>query len=105
VNFHRPDDIAGMLDMIARRGPQMMMTSGGALVSSTEKNASQFRGPITAETKRRVLELARTGIYTGTEIARMTDRRQSTVQKLIQDAGISVPDGRDKKKQSKEDKS
>ena len=105
MNFHRPDDIAGMLDMIARRGPQMMMTSGGALVSSTEKNALQFRGPITAETKRRVLELARTGIYTGTEIARMTDRRQSTVQKLIQDAGISVPDGRDKKKQSKEDKS
>ena len=105
MNFHRPDDITGILEMIARLGPQMMKTSGGSLVCSTEKKASQFRGPITAEIKSRVLELARTGLHTGTEIARMTDRRQSTVQKLIQHAGVSVPDGRDKKNQSKEETS
>jgi transposase-like protein len=96
MNFHRPDDISGILEMIFRRGPQMMKTSGGSLESSSKQNIENLRPRITEETKRRILELASTGIHTGTEIARMTDRSQSTVHKLIQTAGISVPDGRAK---------
>ena len=96
MNFHRPDDISGILDMIARRGPQMMKSIGGSLESSSKQNVENLRPRITEEMKRRIFELARTGLHTGTEIARMTDRSQSTVQKMIHDAGISVPDGRTK---------
>lgn len=98
MTFHIPNDPAGILEMIWRKAPAMMRAGGGPLTRADAKRADNWAKRITGETKRRVLELARSGLYTGTEIARMTDRRQSTVQALIRDAGITVPDGRSKAK-------
>ena len=98
MNFHVPDDPAAIFDMIWRLAPKMMRAGGGPLTRADAKRADNWAKRITGETKLRVLELARSGLYTGTEIARITGRRQSTVQTLIKNAGISVPDGRSKAK-------
>jgi len=101
MNFYIPNDPAGILELIWRKAPQMMRAGGGSLTKADGKRSENWAKRITGETKRRVLELAKTGKYTGTEIARMTDRRQSTVQALIRDAGIKVPDGRKAKRDAK----
>ena len=96
MNFYIPNDPAGILEMIWNKAPKLMRSGGGSLSRCDDERVKNYATRITGETKRRVLELAKTGKYTGTEIARMCDRRQSTVQALIKDAGITVPDGRSK---------
>ena len=80
--------------MIWNKAPQMMRAGGGSLSKSSPARAQEYATRISGETKRLVLELARSGLHTGTEIARITGRRQSTVQSLIRKSGIVIPDGR-----------
>jgi DNA-binding CsgD family transcriptional regulator len=94
MNFHVPDDPAAIFDMIWRLAPQMMRAGGGSLSQSSPSRAREYASRITGETKRLVLDLARSGKHTATEIARITGRRQSTVQTLIKKAGLLVHDGR-----------
>ena len=79
--------------LVHKWGPIYMRAGGGCIA----QEGSKFRAKpqrTTPEQKARILELAREGRWTGTEIARMTGTLQSAAHKIIAAAGISVPDGR-----------
>lgn len=80
------------LDLIARHAPRLMREGGGALSKEPCERIKAVR--MSEEQKQAALSLMRTGLYSGTVIARKLGLTQSAVCKLAERSKIKLPDGR-----------
>lgn len=105
ANIFRDDSFeTQMLDMVARCGPKLMKAGGGALSREysdrcRSEGAKQWdnRAPwvrTTPDQRAHVLALARAGHMSEIEICRETGVKQSAVNKLIRNEGLTVPKAR-----------
>ena len=93
ANLYNDDSIATrMLSLIERCAPKLMRSGGGAL--SREQSQIEHRPRMSPDQRETALRLARTGRYTGTEIAGMVGTSQSAICKLLAKHGVEVRDGR-----------
>lgn len=82
-----------MLEMVARHAPRLIRAGGGPLAREAAPRATHPH-KMTVVKRERAMELARTGKYTGTQIAEMIGATQSAVFKHMRRCGITLPDGR-----------
>lgn len=86
-----------MLDLVARHAPRLMRCGGGALSCEELRPTDSTKGGprISAETRAKILVMAREGKLSPTAIARLCGTTQSTVRSLLirEDVPIVV-DGR-----------
>lgn len=84
--------IAELLDMVWRNAPRLMREGGGPLAE--EKESTHHPRRITDQQRETLLELARTGKHTATEIAEFVGVTSMTVRNHCKRRLIALPDGR-----------
>lgn len=105
ANIYNEESAASrMLDMVARCAPKLMKAGGGALSREyadrcRSEGAKQWdnRAPwvrTTPEQRAHVVALARAGHMSEIEICQKTGVKQSAVNKLIRNEGLTVPKAR-----------
>lgn len=85
--------VGALLEMVERGCARLMVAGGGALSQEQPATRGEVHRCAPAQ-KARGLEMARTGQFNCTQIARAIGSTQSAVFKMVAKAGIKTPDGR-----------
>lgn len=88
-----------IMRLVERHCPRLMRTGGGALSADCTPRGSQFGDTgawlrVTPEQRAHILALGRAGLMTRRQIREATGATQSSVYKILDAEGITVPDGR-----------
>ena len=97
LHYNDQSTASRMLDLVARHCPRLMRQGGGALSKEElhDKDANKGGPRISAETRARILAIARQGKLSPTQIARECGTTQSTVRSLLVRMDVPiVVDGR-----------
>ncbi len=91
IHYNDDSTASRMLDMVARGGPRLMRTGGGAISSEQVAHGGTKSGArISSETRARILVLGRNGDLSPSEIARKLGTTQSTVRNLLTREGVEI---------------
>jgi hypothetical protein len=97
LHYNDQSTASRMLDLVARHCPRLMRCCGGSLSGEEIRGKDSNKGGprISAETRAKILAVAREGKLSATAIARQCGTTQSTVRSLLirEDVPIVV-DGR-----------
>jgi transposase-like protein len=87
--------MADMIDLVARRAPELMKRGGGAVSSDYEGRYKTSRIlAYTEAEKKRMIEMAKSGNFSAVDIGRELGRNPTRIRNILKESGITIGDFR-----------